>query len=102
MRRVLKWSAAVSGVQRLLALQIPWYLCGIVTARLLTSLQMTRHMLGIAGVGLVLTMALNILLASRLGINGIALGSAFVYAVCFGISWRAASRRLAMLDASVQ
>lgn len=87
-------TTAVARILRFLALQIPFYVCGIVTARLLTALQMTGHMFWIAALGLLLTVGLNLALMPWLDIAGIALAVAIVNAVCVGLSLAAAMRRL--------
>jgi putative peptidoglycan lipid II flippase len=88
---------AVAGIQKYLALQVPWYIAGIVSARLLNTLQMTGHLLWIAMVGLALTVTLNLALIAPLGVAGIAVGVAVVYMVCFSLSWFVAIRRLRAL-----
>lgn len=88
---------AVAGIERWLALHVPWYIAGIVSARLLTSLGMTSRMLSIAMLGLVLTVVSNLLLMPWLGVEGIAIGVGITYAICFLLSWASAEQRLALL-----
>ncbi len=93
-------TAVVADLLRLLVLQVPWYVGGIVAARLLTALQQARQMLAICIGGLVLTMLLNVALRPALGIRGIALAISLVYFATFLAAWWLALRRLRTLEAT--
>lgn len=80
-------TAAVTSVQRVLALQIPFYIANIVAVRLVSSLQQNRLLLWVAGGDVALTIAVNVLLAPWLGLEGIALSATFVYAFNFSVCW---------------
>lgn len=87
-------SAAVTSVQRVLALQIPWYIANIVAVRLVSSLQENRFLLWVAALDVGLTLAVILLLAPWFGLEGIALSSTFVYAFNFSMCWWFSLRRI--------
>jgi putative peptidoglycan lipid II flippase len=87
-------TAVVTTVQRVLALQVPWYIANIVAVRLVSSLQMNQVLLWVAAMDVVLTVVSNLLLAPLLGLEGIALSSAIVYAFNFSLCWWLAIRRI--------
>lgn len=69
----------VAAVQVMCALQIPFYLCSVLLARLAVALQMRRTMVGCGVINLSMNIALNYLLMKPLGVTGIALSTALVY-----------------------
>ncbi len=91
-------TAAVTSVQRVLALQIPWYIANIVAVRLVSSLQLNRLLLWVAGGDVALTIAVNLLLAPWLGLEGIALSATFVYAFNFSVCWWFSLRHIRRLS----
>jgi len=93
-------TAVVADLLRLLALQVPWYVGGIVAARLLTALQQARQMLAICIGGLGLTIILNVALRPAMGVRGIALAISLVYFATFVVAWWLAVRRLRTLEAT--
>ncbi len=90
-------TAAVTSVQRVLALQIPFYIANIVAVRLVSSLQENRLLLWVAGGDVALTIAVNLLLAPWLGLEGIALSATFVYAFNFSVCWWFSLRHIRQL-----
>lgn len=74
-------TAAVGGVQAMLALQIPFYSLGILYVRLISSLQANRILLYGTVISFVLNIGLDLLLKEWLGVAGIALATAILYAV---------------------
>ena len=86
-------TAAVTSVQRVLALQIPWDIANIVAVRLVSSLQQNRLLLWVAG-DVALTIAVNLVLVLWLGLEGIALSATFVYAFNFSVCWWWALRHI--------
>ena len=87
-------TAAVTTVQRVLALQIPWYIANIVAVRLVSSLQMNHVLLWVAALDVVVTIVSNLTLAPLFGLEGIALSVAFVYAFNFAACWWFSIRRI--------
>lgn len=87
-------TAAVTSVQRVLALQVPWYIANIVAVRLVSSLQMNHVLLWVAALDVVLTVVSNLALAPLFGLEGVALSSAIVYAFNFSLCWWLAIRQI--------
>jgi len=73
----------VSGVQRLFLLQVPFYLLGILIARLISSLRANNILLRAAMINLFLKIIFNYFLMHRLGVAGIALSTTLVYLISF-------------------
>lgn len=71
--------AIVADVQRLFALQIPFYLLAVLAARTLAALNRTRPIFWISSLNLVSNVVLNIVLGSTIGVAGIALSTSIVY-----------------------
>lgn len=90
----------VARVQQLLCLQIPWYVASILAVRLLSALGMNRQVFAVAAANVLLNALLNFLLMRWLGVAGIALATALVYAFSCAACWRLASRRLTQLCGS--
>jgi len=76
-------TALVSDVQALLALQIPFYVAGIVLVRLVTALGSTRALTWISLVNTLLNAALNVVLIRYMGLPGIALATSLMYLASF-------------------
>ena len=73
----------VSQVQVLFFLQLPFYFLGILTVRLISSLNMNHILMQAAIINLFLKIVFNYFLMQRLGSAGIALSTTLVYAVSF-------------------
>lgn len=73
----------VSQVQAFYALQIPFYILGILTVRLISSLHSNQILMWGACINLPLNILLNYVFMRWLGVSGIALSTACVYAVSF-------------------
>ena len=86
-------TALVSQIQALYALQIPFYIGGIIMVRLISAMK-ANYLLTIgAVVSLVLNIVLNLLFIEWFGVAGIALSTSGVYLVAFlvnsvWVSWR--------------
>ncbi|WP_395735462.1 murein biosynthesis integral membrane protein MurJ [Prosthecobacter sp.] len=72
----------VAEVLRCAAFQIPFYILGIVAARVAVSLQASRFMLTTAFSALFLNASLNWLLMRQMGAAGIALSTTIVHCIC--------------------
>jgi putative peptidoglycan lipid II flippase len=85
----------VASIQSLYALQIPFYIAGIVVLRLLSSMQANKIFLTGNMINLVVCISLNVIFIKWLGIAGIALSTSCVYLISFiylHFSWRRISR----------
>jgi putative peptidoglycan lipid II flippase len=71
----------VAHVLRFGALQIPFYILGIVTARVIVSMQASRFMLIFSFAALFGNAGLNWLLMQNMGVAGIALSTALVHGI---------------------
>jgi putative peptidoglycan lipid II flippase len=71
----------VSRVQAFYALQIPFYVLGILVVRLISSLRANHVLMWGAILSLALDVALNLLLMPHLGVAGIGLSNSVVYLV---------------------
>ncbi|HEX8096790.1 MAG TPA: lipid II flippase MurJ [Pyrinomonadaceae bacterium] len=85
----------VALVQSLYALQIPFYVAGILVVRLISALRANRVIMWAAALSLLLNVALNYLFMRRLGVAGIALSTSVVYLFSFAYCWARLARRLA-------
>lgn len=74
-------TAAVSRIQSMYALQIPFFLLGVVTARLISALSANRFLMWIGALNLAVSISSNLLLRARLGAPGIALSASLVQAI---------------------
>jgi len=84
----------VSRIQVLFALQIPFYICGILVVRVIAALQRTVILMWGAVVSTIANVGLNALLMSLIGVEGIALSTSIVYAISFLFLWTAMRRNL--------
>ena len=87
-------TSAVAGIQAMYALQIPWYVAGMVVVRFLAALGSARTILAIATANLVLKVVLNVILMRILGPRGLALSTSIVYFSSFCICLRTARHQL--------
>ena len=71
---------AIVEVLRLYALQLPFYVFGVIGARLLNALGRNTWLLLMGLVNLALNIALNLVLMPHFGVRGIAFGTSTVYA----------------------
>src|SRR5205814_1540824 len=76
-------TSLVSGVQTMLALQIPFYLGGILLVRVVASLRANRILLWGSALNVCVNVALNWLFMSFMGVRGIALSTSIVYFISF-------------------
>ena len=86
----------VSQVQSLLALQIPFYLAGILMVRLISSL-LANHILMIGNIiNVIACISLNYVFMKKMGVGGIALSTSCVYfisSIFLYFSWRWLAKR---------
>lgn len=80
-------SDVVAQVQRLYALQIPFYLGGILAVRLISSLRANSLLMRVAAVNLVVNVGLDYLFMRLWGVPGIALATSVVYFFSFLLVW---------------
>jgi putative peptidoglycan lipid II flippase len=73
----------VSGVQALFLFQVPFYLLGILIARLISSIRANNILLWAALINLFLKIMFNYFLMHQIGVAGIALSTTLVYVVSF-------------------
>jgi putative peptidoglycan lipid II flippase len=85
---------AVSRVQQLLLLQLPFYYAGILLSRVASALQANRILLVGAVVSLAVNISLNLLFMQWWGVAGIALSTSCVYVVGAGLLAALISRRV--------
>jgi putative peptidoglycan lipid II flippase len=76
-------TAVVAEVQAFLALQIPFYIAGMVLVRLVTALGSTRALTWISLVNTLLNVGLNLVLIRYMGLPGIALATSLMYLASF-------------------
>lgn len=69
----------VASVQALLSLQVPFFLVGVLLARLVAACQANEILMRGAVLSLVLNVALNLALMEWIGVRGIALSTSLVY-----------------------
>lgn len=73
----------VSQIQAFYVLQIPFYVLGILAVRLISSLKANQILMWGAGISLPLNILLNYIFMQWIGVAGIALSTACVYAISF-------------------
>lgn len=97
-------TSVVSHVLAFLSLQIPFYILGNMGVRMISALKHNSWLTAIAGINMVLNIALNWILMKYAGVAGIALSTSLVYLVScimvFG-SILAAMRQEAMQEPSI-
>ena len=75
----------VSHVQMCYFIQIPFYMCGMLFVRFLSSIRRNDVLMYGSAISLVLDISLNLILMRKMGIAGIALSTSLVYVVAFVI-----------------
>ncbi|MEX0880059.1 MAG: lipid II flippase MurJ [Thermoanaerobaculia bacterium] len=88
----------VASVQRLLLIQVPFFLVGIFYARLLAALGASRALLWGNCLSVLLNVGLNLALMRRFGVPGIALSTSIVYVVALLYLRHMANRRIAACE----
>lgn len=76
-------TALVGKVQAFYAIQIPFYLCGMLFVRFLSAARRNELLMYGSALSLILDVALNFELMKKLGVAGIALSTSLVYVVAF-------------------
>ena len=82
----------VSNVQIYAALQIPFYIGGILVVRVLSSLRLNNVLMWVAITSVIINITLNYLFIIQLGVAGIALSTSIVYLCSFSFNWFIARR----------
>lgn len=83
---------AIARIQSFYALQIPFYIGGILVVRLISSLRANQILMWGAVINLIVNVVLNYLLMQWLGVAGIALSTACVYLLSFTYCYLALKR----------
>ena len=90
-------TALVGRVQAAYALQIPFYICGILFVRVISSMIANHILMIVSFLNLTINVILNYILMQRWGVVGIALSTSFVYLFSFtfllSTVWRKLPRR---------
>jgi len=89
---------SVARVQALFALQIPFFVAGILTVRLISSIRANDILLKGAAINLVVNIVLNYLFMKWIGLAGIALSTSCVYLISFGFCYAMVNRRISKLE----
>jgi putative peptidoglycan lipid II flippase len=88
----------VGTIQCFYALQIPFYLVGILAVRLISALRANHFMMFVAALTLCQDVLCNLLLIPRLGVAGVGVSNALVYIVSCCLLVFAAHRRLRRME----
>ena len=91
-------TARVAGVLRFAALQIPFYIIGVLASRVAVSMQATWFTLAASVGALICNVVFNLLLMGPLGVAGIALSTVFVYLLSALALYAFIFKRLARLS----
>jgi putative peptidoglycan lipid II flippase len=84
----------VAEVQSFYALQIPFYISGILVVRLISTLQANHILMQASFYNLISNVILNYLFMQWLGVSGIALSTTIVYLISFTYCWTMLSKQL--------
>ncbi|MEP0786288.1 murein biosynthesis integral membrane protein MurJ [Coleofasciculus sp. FACHB-129] len=76
----------VAQIQAFYALQIPFYISGILVVRLISSIQLNQILMWASGFNLIINISFNYLLTKYMGVSGIALSTSIVICFSFGYS----------------
>jgi putative peptidoglycan lipid II flippase len=85
----------VSRIQAAYALQIPFYLLGTITARLISAYRMQTAFFWLAGINFAVNVAFNLLFSRWFGVAGIALSTSLVSLASFAVMFALVYRRMA-------
>jgi putative peptidoglycan lipid II flippase len=77
----------VATIQMFYALQLPFYLAGILVVRLISSIQANQILMWAAFYNLIANIVLNKFFIHYLGVSGIALSTTVVYLISFLYCW---------------
>lgn len=94
-------TAVVALVQAAYALQIPFYVAGILVVRIISSVQANTILMWVAGCNLISNIILNYLFMQWYGVAGIALSTSVVMLQSFLLCWYLLSRKLSALEGHV-
>jgi putative peptidoglycan lipid II flippase len=94
-------TAVVALVQAAYALQIPFYVAGILVVRMISSIQANSILMWVAGFNLLSNILLNYLFMQWYGVAGIALSTAVVMLQSFLLCWYLLARKLSELEGRV-
>lgn len=88
----------VAIIQIFYALQLPFYIPGILVIRLISSIQASQILMRAAFYNLITNIVLNYLLMQYLGVAGIALSTTFVYLISFVYCWLMLNKHIPELE----
>jgi putative peptidoglycan lipid II flippase len=74
---------SVSIIQKMYALQIPFYLCSLLCVRLISSVQKNQFLVVLSAINLTVNVVLDIVFLKIFGLKGIALATSAVYLISF-------------------
>jgi putative peptidoglycan lipid II flippase len=89
----------VGAVQGALVVQVPFHVLGVLCVRMLSAMRLNRHVMLIAGIGVLLNVVLNLALMPRWGVVGIAIATSSMFALT---SVLAAGVLVAKLDSRIK
>jgi len=93
---------AVSTIQSYAALQIPFYVGGILVVRMLSSLCLNNALMWISGMNIIVNITLNYFFMKWIGVSGIALSTSTVYLISFVCCWLIVKNRIGLRCAKIQ
>lgn len=88
----------VAMIQGFYALQLPFYIAGILVVRLISSIQANHILMEAAFYNLITNIVLNYLLMQYLGVDGIALSTAIVYLISFVYCWFMLKKQMSKME----
>ena len=98
-------TALVSRVQAFYAIQVPFYICGMLFVRFLSAVRRNDFLMYGSAISLILDVALNLLFMRIYGVSGIALSTSLVYVFAFfflgGCTIRVLSRQIELEAAAL-
>ena len=84
----------VAQIQACYALQMPFYVAGILVVRVISSMQMNQVLMWGSGFNLLINISLNYIFMQWLGVKGIALSTTCVYVFAFSYVFLVADQKL--------
>ncbi|WP_226883529.1 murein biosynthesis integral membrane protein MurJ [Allocoleopsis franciscana] len=89
---------SVAVIQGFYALQLPFYIAGILVVRLISSIQANQILMEAAFYNLLSNVILNYLFLHYIGVSGIALSTAIVYLLSFVYCWFRLKKQMPKLE----
>ena len=88
----------VASIQAFFSFQIPFYIAGIMLARLVSSLRANHILMWAASINISMNVGFNILFIYLIGLKGIALSTSLVYMISFLFLWFFVTRIIAQKE----